>query len=289
MKKCPFIYLYISNWILFLIYKFHSDSQSKKNMATTEPKKRGITGKLVANMLTEREDDFTYNVTYVANRSVSDLCKLAFEAGSKFSASELESAYNDLFKSAKEELYSASTVEFGFTYNSLGVEGSFIGPKAQFDPTRNKVIMRSSPRQEIKEDLKDISVIVSAVEEGLPTIISVTDVTFGVRNAKLTPGGGLNGTSSRAKIVGEEGKPVGFFFVNSKDDTETAVPMTSVLRNAPSSFSLIIPALANSTYYLEVATQFGGSKSQMLKDVRRNRFPYPLTVGGPDSESPGEI
>ena len=35
-----------------------------------EPKKRSITGKLVANVLTEREDDFTYNVTYVANRSI---------------------------------------------------------------------------------------------------------------------------------------------------------------------------------------------------------------------------
>ena len=33
-----------------------------------EPKKRSITGKLVANVLTEREDDFTCNVTYVANR-----------------------------------------------------------------------------------------------------------------------------------------------------------------------------------------------------------------------------
>lgn len=31
-----------------------------------EPKKRSITGKLVANVLTEREDDFTCNVTYVA-------------------------------------------------------------------------------------------------------------------------------------------------------------------------------------------------------------------------------
>ena len=28
-----------------------------------EPKKRSITGKLVANVLTEREDDFTCNVT----------------------------------------------------------------------------------------------------------------------------------------------------------------------------------------------------------------------------------
>ena len=52
------------------------------------------------------------------------------------------------------------------------------------------------PRAEIKEDMKGISVIVSAVEEGLPTIISVTDVSTGTQNGKLTPGGGLVGTGN---------------------------------------------------------------------------------------------
>ena len=37
-------------------------------MATNDPKKHSITGNLVANMLTEREDDYTFNVTYTANQ-----------------------------------------------------------------------------------------------------------------------------------------------------------------------------------------------------------------------------
>ena len=53
-----------------------------------EPKKRSITGKLVANVLTEREDDFTYNVTYVANRSIKDLCRIRAAKGSKYTAAE---------------------------------------------------------------------------------------------------------------------------------------------------------------------------------------------------------
>ena len=68
-------------------------------MALNEPKMRSITGKLVANKLTERDDDFSFNVTYQANRSVKDLCKLA-ATNSKFTASELESAYNDLMAQA---------------------------------------------------------------------------------------------------------------------------------------------------------------------------------------------
>lgn len=79
-----------------------------------EPKKRSITGKLVANVLTEREDDFTCNVTYVANRSIKDLCRIRAAKGSKYTAAEYESMCNDLEETAKEEMYSGSTVEFGF-------------------------------------------------------------------------------------------------------------------------------------------------------------------------------
>ena len=127
--------------------------------------------------------------------------------------------------------------------------------------------------------------IVSHVEEGLPTIISVTDVASGAVNTKLTPGGGLTGSGQRIKIAGETGDAVGFFFVKDGSQTSVAVPMTSVLRNDPSAFSLIIPALEDGTYYLEVATRSSGNSKVFLKEVRRNRFPYPLTVGGGDGDS----
>ena len=119
-----------------------------------EPKKRSITGKLVANVLTEREDDFTCNVTYVANRSIKDLCRIRAAKGSKYTAAEYESMCNDLEETAKEEMYSGSTVEFGFMNNSLGVDGPFIGP---------------------------------GKEENLPTITAVTDVVTAKVNSQLTP------------------------------------------------------------------------------------------------------
>ena len=88
-------------------------------MAKDEPKRRSIIGTLVDNKLTEREDDSTINITYVGRRSINGLCSLAAKAGSKFSASELLTAYKDIEKQAKEEVYSGATVEFGFANNSL--------------------------------------------------------------------------------------------------------------------------------------------------------------------------
>lgn len=257
-------------------------------MASTEPKKRSITGNLVANLLTEREDDFTFNVTYVSNRSIDDLCKLAANNKSKFTASELRSAYDELLAQAEEELYSASTVEFGFSNNSLGVDGSFIGPEAKFDRTKNKVNIRCTPRTEFRKKLDEISVIVGHVVEGMPVIIKVTDVFTGEVNTKLSPNNTLNGEGKRTKIVGTEGNTVGFFLINSTDETSTSVPVTSVSRNDPSYFSFIIPQLPEGTYYLEIATQYGGNNQTVLKEVRRNRFPYLLTVGN-SNERPDEV
>ena len=259
-------------------------------MASTEPKKRSITGNLVANPLTEREDDYTFNVTYVSNRSIDDLCKLAANNKSKFTASELRAAYDALEAQAEEEIYSASTVEFGFTYNSLGVDGSFIGQEAKFDRTKNKVILRCIPRTEFRKKLDEISVIVGHVEEGLPTIIKVTDVFTGEVNSKLTPGNTLNGEGKRTKIVGTKENTVGFFLIKSDDETSTAIPATSVSRNDPSYFSFIIPQLADGTYYLEIATQYSGNNQNVLKEVRRSRFPYLLTVGEESgNERPDEV
>ena len=257
-------------------------------MALNEPKKRSIVATLVANMLTEREDDFTANVTYVASRSIEDLCNIAANGKSKFTASELLAAHNDLKATAKEELYSGSTVEFGLTNNSLGIDGSFIGPKAKFNPSKNNVTLRSTPIKEVKTDLKGISVIIGEVVEGLPTVTKLTDVFTGEVNGKITPGNTLNGEGKRVKIVGTEGNTVGFFFIKESDDTETAVPMKTISRNDPSYFSFIIPALGDGKYYLEVATQYGGSNQQTVKTVRRNRFPYLLTVGdgGGDDDRP---
>ena len=258
-------------------------------MANIEPKMRSITGVLVPNPLTEREDDFNFNVTYVANRTVKDLCRLAAQAGSKFSASELESAYNDLMAQAKAELYSASTVEFGFTNNSLGVDGAFIGPKAAFNSAVNNVSIRSSQRAEFREELKKVTVIVTGVEENLPTITKVMDVVSEKINSEITPGGNLNGEGKRVRVIGAEGSVVGFFFIEASTEAETAVPKTAISRNDPSFFSFTIPQLAAGDYYLEIATQFSGNSKALLKEARRNRFPYKLTVVNGGDDRPEEI
>lgn len=256
-------------------------------MINEDPKRRSIIAQLVDNKLTEREDDFTANITHVRRRSIEDLCALAAKSGSKYDASELLAVYNSIKKQAKEELLAGATVEFGLCNNALGISGPLIGPSANFDPKVNSVVIQHTTLPELKKDLSEIDVIINGVNEGMPTIKTVTDVFTQTVNQKLTPGNTLNGSGSRVKMIGTEGSPVGFFFVDAADETKVVpVPTTSISRNEPANFAFIIPPLPDGKYYLEIATQYGGNSKQLLKDVRRNRLPYLLTVGSGESDRP---
>lgn len=100
-------------------------------MANNEPKKRSIIGNLTPNKMTEREDDFTFNTIYVANRTIKDLCRLAAANKSKFSATELESAYNDLYAQAKEELYSCFYRRIRFQQQFIERRRALYRPRSQ--------------------------------------------------------------------------------------------------------------------------------------------------------------
>lgn len=114
-------------------------------MSTNEPKKRSVIATLVENKLTEREDDFTTNITYVGRRSINDLCSIAAKQNGEYPASEIHTVYDILEVVAKEEIYSGATVEFGFAYNALGVDGPLIGPSAKFNPEVNNFVVRCTP------------------------------------------------------------------------------------------------------------------------------------------------
>ncbi len=147
--------------------------------------------------------------------------------------------------------------------------------------------MRCIPLVGLRPELDMIDVIINGTNEGMPTVTTLYDVFTKTTNAKLTPGNTLNGKGNRVKIAGSEGKEVGFFFIDATDETKVvAVPETAISRNEPSNFAFIIPALPNGNYYLEIATQYGGQSTKILKEVRRSRFPYLLQVGSGGSDRP---
>ena len=240
-----------------------------------EPKYQGLPGMLTSNELTERKDDYTFNVTYTSSRSIDDICGLA--ANDKYPASELRAVYELLLAMAKREMYNGATVEFGFAINSLGVNGPFIGPKAQFDPKKNTITLRTSPRTAIyRDELQAIPVIVKGVEEGLPTIITVYDVNTQTTNDRITPGGMVNVKTSRGKISPTEGS--GLFFISAGGEVSGSITAANLGTNTKSQLSFVVPALEPGIYTLKLVTDYSGNDAKPLKNLRENTFPYELTV-----------
>ena len=240
-----------------------------------EPKYQGLPGMLVSNALTERKDDYTFNVTYTSSRSIDDICGLA--ANDKYPASELRAVYELLLAMAKREMYNGATVEFGFAINSLGVSGPFIGPKAQFDPKKNTITLRTSPRTSIyRDELQTIPVIVKGVEEGLPTVITVYDVKTQTTNDRITPGGIVNLKTSRGKITETAG--CGLFFESAGGEVAGTIGLADLATNTKTQLSFVVPTLEPGVYTLKLVTDYSGSNEHVLKTPRENVFPYELTV-----------
>jgi len=108
-------------------------------------------------------------------------------------------------------------------------------------------------------------------------INSIIDVTSGIDNGRLTPGGGINLTGAKIKIAGENAN-IGIKLTEQNTSAEVVIPITSILVNEPSRITFIVPAdLPNGDYKLSLTTQYSHS-SATLKEPRTCIFDYMLNV-----------
>jgi len=108
-------------------------------------------------------------------------------------------------------------------------------------------------------------------------INSVTDVTSGEVNSRLTPGGGVNLTGSKVKIDGDNAA-IGISLTNQATTDVVMIPKTSLLVNDPSKITFIVPpTLVPGDYTLSVTTMYSNS-GNFLKEPRTYIFEYLLNV-----------
>ncbi|MDD5184857.1 MAG: DUF4469 domain-containing protein [Paludibacter sp.] len=244
-------------------------------MATTE--KNSVTVELYDLTLTERKDDRFGRVVNRKSLTEDDLINIAVSRRSDLNPTSMRSTMDILKDIAKEEIVNGSSVLFGLGYYGMGVNGVFIGDNAKWDATKHSLTIRVTPTAELRSAAKAASVDVRGMA-GIGTIInSVTDVSSGEVNSRLTPGGGANLIGSKIKIVGDNAG-IGISLTNQVTSEVITIPITSILVNDPSKISFIVPAtLAEGDYKLSLTTQFS-SAAQLLKESRTFTFDYVLNV-----------
>jgi len=244
-------------------------------MTTNE--KNSIIVELYDLPLTGRKDDRYGRVVTSKSLTEDDLISIAVSRRTDLNATSLKASMSILGEIAIEQIANGASVCFGLEYFNLGVNGVFVGNDARWDSAIHSLSVRVAPTAKLRNTVKASKVDVRGMAASGAVINSVTDVTTGEVNSRLTPGGGVKLTGTKIKIDGDELK-VGITLTNQATSEVIAIPPTSLLLNDPSKITFIVPSiLVNGDFKLSITTQYS-SPSHILKEPRTFSFDYILNV-----------
>lgn len=227
--------------------------------------------------ITERKDDRFGRVLTKISMNEDDLIKIAQERRTDLNATSLKSTMDILKEIAKEQIANGVSVAFGLGYFNLGVNGVFYGDDLTWKSDQHSLAVRVTPTVELREAVNSATITVRGAAPVGVAISTLTDVTTGQFNSRLTPGGGVNIEGTRLRIAGNN-PANGLALINQATNESIRIPMTSVLFNEPSQLSFIVPAtLPAGDYKLQLTTQFS-STNVLVNTPRVYLFDYVLTV-----------
>ncbi len=228
-------------------------------------------------VLTERKDDRFGRVLTKPLVRLEDLIRTAITRRTDLNPETLRASYNILKELAREQITAGSSVEFGMSYYSLGVNGVFISDRAQWDASKHSLSIRATPSAELRAAVRATAVSVRGMAASGIYVATVTDVVSGELNSRLTPGGPVNLTGNKIKLAGEA-LGIGIFLTHQDSGEVTEVARNFVSANEPSKLSFVVPAgLPTGDYRLSVTTQFSAS-NKLLNEPRTCTFDYVLAV-----------
>jgi len=244
-------------------------------MTTNE--KNNVTVELYDLTITERKDDRFGRVVTTKSLNENDLINIAVSRRTDLSGSTMRATMDILKEIAREQIANGASVSFGLGYFGLGVNGVFIGDNAKWDASIHSLSIRVTPTADLRNAAKAAVVDVRGMAEIGTVINSVTDVSSGELNNRLTVGGGVNITGSKIKIAGDNAAN-GISLINQATSDATLIAANAILTNDPSKISFIVPAgLVSGDYKLSIATQYSSTKT-LLKEPRVFVFDYVLNV-----------
>jgi len=227
--------------------------------------------------LTKRKDDRFGRVVTSKSLNEDDLIAIAVSQRTDLNPITLKASMDILQSVAIAQIVNGASVSFGLGYINLGVNGVFVGDHSNWDSAKHSLSVRITPTAKLRKAVKACRVEVRGMAPSGATVNTVTDVTTGEVNNRLTPGGGVKVTGTRIKIAGEH-PSVGIRLINQETSGIIVLPATSLLLNDPSKITFIAPiALVAGDYKISITTQFSTSNT-LLKEPRSYIFDYVLNV-----------
>jgi len=146
------------------------------------------------------------------------------------------------------------------------VGGTFNSVNEGHDPDRNPITFRFRTLPAMRRLVEHIEVRIDGLANASAWIDSYEDMETETTNTSYVPGNLFVLNGSKIKIAGDD-PACGLYFVPT-DDPATAVKVTRIAENNPSSIIGIAPKMTSTHSRIEVRTQFSGSSTRFLKNVR---------------------
>ena len=208
---------------------------------------------------------------------VDDLVGLIVSRGTNLSASTIKAAFELMKEMAIEQVANGASVNFGLGHFQLKVNGVFHGDHDKWDNEKHRLSIKVTPGTDLTRAVQACEVKVRGKAASSIAINTLTDITTGLVNTCLTPGGGVNVCGKRIKIEGEP-ELVGICLRNMETNCETQIPASAMMMNTSSQISFVTPKeLPSGHYQLVICTQYSG-KGRLLKKAKVYEFGTALLV-----------
>ena len=204
----------------------------------------------------DNPNDFIARVSSERSLSVSDICEsAATRGGADIPAAAMEHAVNLWFKEMGYRLCDGFSINTGWFTASTHIKGVFDSPNETFNPEKHTVLFEFHQGAQLRKELESVDVQILGVADTALEIVQVADVKTGSVNDIITPDRNLRINGHKLKIAGTA-EANGVYFINQDTQERTKVDASDMVTNNPSELIIVIPALAEGAYKVEVTTQY---------------------------------
>ncbi|AEF81976.1 DUF4469 domain-containing protein [Leadbettera azotonutricia] len=224
-----------------------------------------IKAKLYPNYLKEASGKYIARAKAEMPLSVEDVCASATSrGGSGMNCNTMIAAVKAYFSEAAYMLADGFAVKNDYYSIHPKIGGTFESERGSPDAKRNKINFRFRRLKGFKDIIEMTTVQIEGLASPDVHIGEVLDITTGLKDGTLSPGGMVMLRGRRIKIVGSN-PACGLYLVNTADGKKTRVT-TNFATNVSTKLVFQMPVLKKGVYHIEVVTQFTGHTE--LKDPR---------------------
>lgn len=231
---------------------------------------------LYKNAFDKESNNYTARVITERSLDVKAVCQSAASRGKvDISASAMQHAVELFLKEMEYRLCDGYSINTGSFTAVPSVKGVFDNPAETFDPGKHTLSFQFNQGESLQKKIPDVNVRIMGVAGEAIRILTVTDLKSGSVNKYITPKYMLRIDGRMLKLAGEHPE-VGIRLINIETGLRTEIEQQDIALNYPTKLMIMLPALAQGCYLLEITSQY--TTSGILKKPNTATFEHQLYV-----------